>query len=143
MSQHTPDDNIKFDEGHIEIDFSSSQKVLRELIQKVIDNGFPEGVDLFNLNVPSNYESPEVKITSLAHKMLDKHVIDNTDEEKAEIFNHPLDENQYSDDLIMIASDLVSEYDKGTDGYALLVEKRPSLTPLNVNMTSKDLKDWY
>ena len=33
VSQHTPDDNIKFDEGHIEIDFSSSQKVLRDLIQ--------------------------------------------------------------------------------------------------------------
>lgn len=130
-------------EWYVDYDFTLTKKVLHDIVLKIINEGFPEGVDLFNLNVPSNYESPEVKITSLAHKMLDKHVIDNTDEEKAEIFNHPLDENQNSDNLIMIASDLVSEYDKGTDGYALLVEKRPSLTPLNVNMTSKDLKDWY
>jgi 5'-nucleotidase len=74
--------------------------------------------------------------------MLDKVVIDNTNDEKAEIFNYPLDENQESDDLIMITSDLVKEYDEGSDGYALLVEKRPSLTPLTVNMTFKDLKDW-
>ena len=99
-------------------------------------------MDLFNLNVPSNYESEEVEITHLAHKMLDKHVIDNSDEEKSEIFNYPLDENQDGDDLIMIASDLVKDYEKGSDGYALLVEKRPSLTPLTVNMTFKDLKDW-
>ena len=57
-------------------------------------------------------------------------------------FNYPLQENQNSDDLIMIAPDLVSEYDEGSDGYALMIEKRPSLTPLKVNMTSEDLKDW-
>ena len=53
-----------------------------------------------------------------------------------------MQENQNSDDLIMIAPDLVSEYDEGSDGYALMIEKRPSLTPLKVNMTSEDLKDW-
>ena len=37
---------------------------------------------------------------------------------------------------------LVQDYEKNSDGYALFVEKRPSLTPLTVNMTIKDLKDW-
>ena len=74
--------------------------------------------------------------------MLDKQVIDNTNGEKSEIFNYPLDEKQDSDDLIMITSGLVKEYDEGSDGYALLVEKCPSLTPLNVNMTFKELNDW-
>ena len=92
--------------------------------------------------MPSNYESEEVKITGLSHKMLDKQVIDNTDEEKSELFKYPLEENQNSDDLIMITSNLVQEYEKDSDGYALFVEKRPSLTPLIVNMTYKDLKDW-
>ena len=109
---------------------------------KIKNEGFPDGVDLFNLNVPSNYDSEEVKITHLSHKMLEKQVIDNRNKEKEDIFNYPLDENQTSDDLVMITSALVEEYDKDSDGYALLVEKRPSLTPLNVNMTSKDLKDW-
>jgi hypothetical protein len=45
---------------------------------------------LFNLNVPSNYDCEEVRITHLSPKMLDKRVIDNTDKEKSDIFNYPL-----------------------------------------------------
>ena len=129
-------------EWYVDYDFTLAKKVLHDLVLKIKNEGFPEGVDLFNLNVPTNYESEEVKITTLSHKMLDKHVIDNTDEEKAEIFNYPLDENQDSDDLIMIISDLVKDYEQGSDGYSLFVEKCPSLTPLDVNMTSKELKNW-
>ena len=126
-------------EWYMDYDFNFAKKVLHDLVLKIIDEGFPKGVDLFNLNIPTNYKSQEVKITYLSHKMIDKNVIDNTNEEKKELFNYPLDENQESDDLIMIASDLIKEYEEGSDGYALLVEKCPSLTPLTVNMTSKKL----
>ena len=129
-------------EWYIDYDFTLTKKVLHDLVLKIQDDGFPDGVDLFNLNVPSNYESEDVKITRLSQRMLDKKVIDNTDKEKEEIFNYPLDENQSSDDLIMIVSNLVVDYEKGSDGYALLVEKRPSLTPLNADMTFTDLGDW-
>ena len=129
-------------EWYANYDFTLAKKVLHELILKIINDGFPKGVDLFNLNVPSNYESEEIKITHLAHKMLDKSVIDNSDDKKADLFNYSLDENQKSDDLIMITSNLVKEYEKGSDGYVLIFEKRPSLTPLNVNMSYQDLKDW-
>ncbi|MBQ2666137.1 5'/3'-nucleotidase SurE [Methanobrevibacter sp.] len=123
-------------EWYIDYDFTLTKKVLHDLVLRIINEGFPEGVDLYNLNVPSNYESEEVEITHLSPKMLDKQVIDNTDEEKAELFSYPLDGNNESDGLVMITSDLVKQYEKGSDGYALFVEKRPSLTPLNVNMTS-------
>ena len=134
------DENGKW---HMEYDFELAKKVLHDLVLKIIEEGFPEGVDLFNLNVPTNYEKEEVEITNLSPKMLDKKVIDNSNDEKAELFNYHLDDTQNSDDLIMIISDIVREYDKGSDGYALLVEKCPSLTPLNVNMTSQDLDGWY
>lgn len=140
-----PKTSFKQDENgewYVDYDFTLARKVLHDLVLRINEEGFPEGVDLFNLNVPSNYESEDVKITHLANKMLDKQVIDNTNEEKRELFDYPLDDNQDSDDLIMITSDLVSEYDEGSDGHALLVEKRPSLTPLNVNMSCRDLKDW-
>lgn len=140
-----PETSFKQDEKgewYLDYDFTLAKKVLHNLVLKIINDGFPKGVDLFNLNVPSNYESQEVKITKLSHRMLDKKVIDNTDKENADIFNHPLDKNQDSDNLIMITSDFVKDYEKDSDGYALLVEKRPSLTPLNVNMTSIELKNW-
>ena len=129
-------------EWYLEYDFDLAKQVLHDLVLKIINEGFPEGVDLFNLNVPTNYDSKEVKITHLSHKMLDKMVIDNTDEEKSEIFNYPLDEGQNSDDLVMITSNLVQEYEENSDGHALFVEKRPSLTPLTVNMTYRDLTNW-
>lgn len=140
-----PKTSFKQDENgewYADYDFTLTKKVLHDLVLKIINEGFPQGVDLFNLNVPSNYESEDVQITHLAHKMLVKKVIDNTDKEMEEIFNYHLKENQESDDLVMIASDLFKEYEPGSDGYALFVEKRPSLTPLNVNMTSQELKDW-
>ncbi len=128
-------------EWYIDYDFTLTKKVLHDLVLKIKNEGFPEGVDLFNLNVPSNYESQEVKVTNLSPKMLQKQVIDNTNDEKEEIFNYSLDKNQSSDDLIMIISDLVKEYDEDSDGYALFIEKRPSLTPLKADMTFKEL-DW-
>lgn len=138
-----PKTSFKQDENgewYVDYDFTLAKKILHDIVSKIKDEGFPEGVDLFNLNVPSNYESEDIKVTHLSDRMLDKKVIDNTYGEKAEIFNYPLDENQSNDDLIMITSDLVKEYDEGSDGYALIVEKRPSLTPLNANMTFNDLK---
>lgn len=129
-------------EWYVDYDFTLAKKVLHDLVLKIIDKGFPKDVDLFNLNVLTNHESEEVKITNLSHNMLDKKVIDNTDEEKSEIFNYHLEENQKSDDLIMIASYLIKEYEKVSNGYALFVEKCPSLTPLNVDMASKNLKEW-
>jgi len=129
-------------EWYVDYDFSLAKKVLHDLVLKIKNKGFPEGVDLFNLNVPSNYDNEKVKITHLSHKMLLKKVIDNSDEERKEIFNYHLEENQDSDNLIMIVSDLVKDYDEESDGYALMVEKRPSLTPLNANMTFRELDDW-
>ena len=129
-------------EWYADYDFTLAKKVLHDIVLKIIDEGFPEGVDLFNLNVPSNYDSQEVKITHLAPRMLEKKVIDNTDEEKSEIFNYPLKDAGNSEGLIMITSGLVKEYKEGSDGYALLVDKCPSLTPLRADMTSRDLKDW-
>ena len=129
-------------EWYMDYDFSLAKKVLHDLVLKIINDGFPEGVDLFNLNVPSDYDSPDVMMTHLSHKMLDKQVIDNTNKENEDLFNYPLEENQESDDLLMITSDLVREYEEGSDGYALLVEKCPSLTPLKVNMACDGLNDW-
>ena len=141
-----PETSFKQDENgewYTDYDFTLTKKVLHDLVLKIKNEGFPKGVDLFNLNVPSNYDSKEVKITHLSHKMLDKDVIDNNNEEKEELFNYSLDESQCSNDLVMITSALVQEYDRNSDGYALIVEKRPSLTPLSVNMTFKDLKFNY
>ena len=139
-----PETSFKQDadgEWHIDFDFTVAKEVLHDIVKKIIDDGFPEDVSLFNLNVPSNYKSKDIKITTLSHRMLKKQVIDKTNVEKKDFFEYPLD-GKSGDDLVMICPELEKEYAEGTDGYALMVEKRPSLTPLDVNMTCKHLSDW-
>ena len=131
VSQHTPDDNIKFFEGHIEIDFTSSQKVLRDLIQKVIDNGFPKGIDILNLNVPANPDSYEPKICPLATRMYEPVVERRTD---------PRGRDYY-----WIDGDFYKGNPKDSDDYVLLEENVPTLTPLILDMAHdlEGLREWY
>ena len=125
---------------HMEFDFTLAREVLREVVENIIDKGFPECVDLLNLNVPAYYKSKKVKITTLSPKMLNKRVIDKSDEDMAEIFNYSLDNP--NDDFVMITSKLNDDYQEGSDGYCLMVEKRPSLTPLTRDMNCSILDDW-
>ena len=138
-------------EWYLDVDFTLTKKVLHEIVAKIIDKGFPDGVDLFNLNVPYNYESEEEKITKLSDRMLDKKVIDHNDEQMHDIFSFNYKNNEdmefiedENNKTVMITSNLVKSFEEGTDGYCLMVEKRPSLTPLNVDMTSNlsNLENW-
>lgn len=131
VSQHTPDDDIKFDEGHIEIDFSASQKVLRELLQKIVDNGFPQGVDILNLNVPANPDSYEPVICPLAERMYAPVISKRTD---------PRGRPYY-----WINGILYEGNPKGSDDDVILNENLPTLTPLILDMAHDidALKEWY
>ena len=131
VSQHIPSDDIKFEEGKIEIDFSSSQRVLRDLIQKVIDNGFPEGVDILNLNVPENPTSYRPVICPLAQRMywpvVDKRI-------------DPRGRPYY-----WINGELYMDNEEYTDDYVILEENLPTLTPLILDMGHDldALRQWY
>ena len=54
---------------------------------------------------------------------------------------HGFEEGQ----IVMITSALCDDYEKGSDGYCLMVDKRPSITPLNVDMTRdvSIVENWY
>ena len=131
VSQHVTDDDIKFDEGHVEIDFSSSQRVLRDLIEKVIEKGFPEGVDILNLNVPSHPNSFEPVICPLAERMYEPVVERRLD---------PRGRAYY-----WINGELYADNPEGTDDHILLHENVPTLTPLILDMAHdlEGLRDWY
>ena len=131
VSQHIPSDDIKFDEGKIEIDFSASQRVLRDLIQKIVDNGFPEGVDILNLNVPEDPHSYKPIICPLAVRMYEPVVekcIDPRGRPYYWINGKPYMGNS-----------------ENSDDYIILEENLPTLTPLILDMAHdlKALKEWY
>ena len=120
------------DEGnwYVDTDYSFAQKILAKLVKKVLDEGIPDGVDLFNLNIPSKPLSDKIKITRLADSMLKFNILERVDDD--------------GNDTVMNVPELIEDYEEGTDGYCLLVERRPSLTPLNVHFGAEisNLEDW-
>lgn len=131
VSQHIPSDDMKFEEGKIEIDFSSSQRVLRELIQKIIDNGFPEGVDILNLNVPEDPHSFKPVICPLAVRMYEPVV-----EKRIDPRGRP---------YYWINGRLYMDNPENSDDYIILEENLPTITPLILDMGHdlEALKEWY
>ena len=60
--------DIKFHDGHVDVDFEAAQRITRKVAQKILEKGLPEGVDFVNLNIPSHLESDEILITRLGRE---------------------------------------------------------------------------
>ena len=130
VSQHIDKDEVKFDEGDVEIDFSATGKVVKNLVGKIRDEGMPGDIKLLNLNVPSNPDSYEPVIARLANRMYLPGVEKRLD---------PRGKPYY-----WITGELHMDNPEGTDGYVLQNENLPTLTPLSLDMTYglDALKDW-
>ena len=87
-------------------------------------------VSIFITGSNSKMLSDELKVTKFADRMLDHAVNDTKDDD--------------GNDCIMIMPNLINEYDEDTDGYCLMVEKRPSLTPINLDFNGDrdKLDEW-
>ncbi|ASJ02934.1 5'/3'-nucleotidase SurE [Thermococcus profundus] len=105
------------------IDFSVSALFLRRIAEKVLRRGLPKGVDMLNVNVPSD-ATPEtpIAITRLARKRYCPTV-----EERIDPRGHP---------YYWIVGRRTTEFEPGTDAYALKMERKISITPINIDMTA-------
>ena len=124
ISLHTGKE-FSLDEGE-GLDFSLAGKVLRRLARRVLDRGLPGGVDLLNVNVPYGVGETEarVRITRLARRMYTTRVQERSD---------PRGRTYY-----WIDGDAIYDAEKGTDVHAVRVEKRVSITPLKLDLTSME-----
>ena len=126
--------DVKFENNQLkfikEPNFEFAAEILHKITKKVLNKGLPQGVDLLNLNIPSYQSSDEINITSLAEKMFHTDIITQKDENEEEYY--------------LISPNMIKNYEKDTDGYALLNNKTVSLTPLRYDMTGniENLKNW-
>ncbi|NJD99412.1 5'/3'-nucleotidase SurE [Thermococcus sp. LS1] len=106
------------------IDFSAASHFLRRIARAVLEKGLPEGVDMLNVNIP-NDASPETKIevTRLARRRYRP-----TIEERIDPRGHP---------YYWIVGRKCEKFEPGTDAYALKVERKISVTPINIDMTAR------
>jgi 5'-nucleotidase len=123
--------DIKFENGHVDIDFEFAGKILKKVAKQVIKKGLPEGIDLLNLNIPGTPDSDKIKIVKLGHRMytpLIKTRLDPRGKPYYWIDGLPYEENE-----------------KESDGYCLMNEKVSTLTPLTIDNTGniETLKDFF
>ncbi|USG99905.1 5'/3'-nucleotidase SurE [Thermococcus argininiproducens] len=115
----------KFGEGE-EIDFSIAKFFLRKVAKAVLTQGMPKSVDMLNVNIPfgANKDTP-IKLTRLAKRMYMPSV-----EERIDPKGNPyywIVGTQCPKDIL----------EPGTDMYAVKVERKVSVTPINLDMTAK------
>lgn len=117
--------DIKFHDGHVDVDFRYSTKILRSVAKTVLKKGLPDGVDFINLNIPSHPSSNKIKLTRLGERMYSIHIQKRLD---------PRGRPYY-----WIDGDPVENDDFGTDVHTLKNERCPTITPISLDCTS-DIK---
>ena len=124
-------DDIKFENGDIEIDFSFAGKMLNKLAKIVLKKGLPEGIDLLNVNVPANPSDDEFEVASLSKRMYEPVIEKRLD---------PRGKPYY-----WINGEPYDSHKPGSDGHTLNDLKKTSVTPLKIDLTSDmdSLREWF
>ena len=130
ISQEVTSDDIKFENGEIEIDFDFAGKMLHKLAKIVLKKGLPEGVDLLNVNVPANPSDDEFEVAKLGKRMY------------CPVVHRRLDPR--GKPYYWIDGDPFDFDEPGSDGYELQRAQKTTITPLQLDMTSgiSSLKEW-
>lgn len=69
ISQEVTQDDVKFENGKVEVDFDFAVKMLNKLAKIVLKKGLPEGIDLLNVNIPVNPSDDEFEVVELGNRM--------------------------------------------------------------------------
>nr|QNO41231.1 5'-nucleotidase SurE1 [Methanosarcinales archaeon ANME-2c ERB4]QNO41658.1 5'-nucleotidase SurE1 [Methanosarcinales archaeon ANME-2c ERB4]QNO48303.1 5'-nucleotidase SurE1 [Methanosarcinales archaeon ANME-2c ERB4] len=117
------DQGDKFDDHrHYEYDFSVGVDLVRRVAKRALAHGFPEGVDLLNINIPRDaLPDTKIEITRLSRKIFKTAV-----EQRHDPRGRP---------YYWINGDLVQDDDAGTDVHAF-ARKHISITPLSLDSTA-------
>ena len=130
VSREVTRDDVKFENGDIEIDFDFATKMLKKIAKIVLKKGLPEGVDLLNVNIPEEPESEDIEVARLGRRMYVPHIEKRLD---------PRSKAYY-----WIGGDPYEGDEPGSDGYELLNSCKTTITPLKIDLTSdlSVLKEW-
>ncbi len=131
ISQEVTRDDVKFENGEIQIDFDFAGKMLHKIAKIVLKKGLPEGVDLLNVNIPANPSDEEIEVVRLGERMYSPVVQKRLDPRGKPYYW--IDGEPY-------------EFNKpGSDGYELQVKQKTTITPIKIDLTSdmSSLKEWF
>lgn len=123
-------DDVKFENGEIQIDFDFAGKMLNKLAKIVLKKGLPEEIDLLNVNIPANPINEEFEVVHLGKRMYTPYIDTRLDPRGKQYYwigGKPYDLDK-----------------PGSDGYELRRAQKTTVTPLKLDLTSDMslLKEW-
>ena len=130
ISQEVVRDDVKFENGNVQVDFDFAGKMLKKLTKIVLKKGLPEGIDLLNVNVPANPSDEKFEISKLSERMF------------LPVIEKRLDPR--GKPYYWIDGEPYQEHKPGSDGHALNMLNRTTITPLKIDLTGdlKRIKDF-
>lgn len=122
------------DEPLRERDFSTAAWWAARIISHIRKNGFPDNVDLFNVNFPESVrKNTSFEITVMANEMFDDYVVERID---------PRGNKYY-----WLAGNRKVRAGKGTDLRAVLVDGKISITPISIravqSFREKSMEEYF
>ncbi|MCQ2970670.1 5'-nucleotidase /3'-nucleotidase /exopolyphosphatase [Methanobrevibacter gottschalkii] len=130
ISQEVTQDDVKFENGKVEVDFDFAVKMLNKLAKIVLKKGLPEGIDLLNVNIPVNPSDDEFEVVELGNRMYSPVVEQRLD---------PRGKPYY-----WIDGEPYEFNEPGSDGYELKIKQKTTITPLKIDLTGDMslIKEW-
>lgn len=122
--------DIKFHDGHVDVDFSHAEKITRKVAGRIASKSLPDCIDFLNLNIPSSPDSDRIKLTRLGRRMYKVHIEKRLD---------PRGRPYYWIDGVPMEND-----EPGTDVHVLREESVATITPISLDSSSNlDLmREW-
>lgn len=130
ISQEVTRDDVKFENGAVEIDFDFAGKMLKKISKIILKKGLPEGIDLLNVNVPANPTDEEFEVARLGKRMYVP-VIDTRKDPRGKPY-------------YWIGGEPYESDEPGSDSYELRRAQKTTVTPLTIDLTGDMslLKEW-
>ena len=122
ISQEVTRDDIKFENGANQVDFTFAGEMLNKLAKIVLKKGLPEGIDILNVNVPANPSDDEFEIAHLSERMYVP-VIDKRLDPRGKPY-------------YWIGGKPYDRHGPGSDGYALHELGKTTITPIKIDQTT-------
>ncbi|ADL57632.1 MULTISPECIES: 5'/3'-nucleotidase SurE [Methanothermobacter] len=122
--------DIKFHDGHVDVDFSLASELTERVASRILRKGLPDGVDFLNLNIPSHPSGNDIRITRLGDRMYNVHIKKRLD---------PRGRPYY-----WIDGDPAGRDAPGTDVHTLKAENTATLTPVSLDCTAPldSMREW-
>jgi len=121
FSLQVEDQGDKFDDPRqSQRSFADAQRVVRDMVERLLARGFPKGLDVINVNIPSRVKGG-YEITRLAHKLFHTGV-----EQRLDPRGRP---------YYWINGPLVEDAEEGTDVHAIR-KGNISVTPVTLDCTA-------